>query len=402
MFYCYTMTLSRSAGVLYLEAEELSSKDRDGAEKWGDWALFAAAVLAAIPFVLGNVVICIYRKRRYFRTEGVDLILGSSGAGLIWIMASFVVNQHFKREKMPFKLCPIWTFWLQLCFGFCLWLVCLAMRLHRLFLLCTQQENLSTWAVWLKYVPLLLLPAIIFSAVATKYAVVHYEEDTDTCLIRDNRWKLCSFLVVPPLYFSLIVLLALRLRTQTDFIVSTEFRHTIEYAVLTFVIYLLMGTTYANGKQGLVPGRVFLTFCVCSLVFSHFWVRMGYPVYLCLLKPASAMDSFEEELRMSGARCLETIRMFSLINNRNRTGRVDSMQWPVDGLGLIRAIEGTKKEAAELKAKAKQLEVKKNQVEKQVNLLLAQRSLQLEGDPSTELSEGNFSLEPMLRSPERS
>lgn len=173
--------------------------------------------------------------------------------------------------------------------------------------------------------------------------------DTDTCLIRDNRWKLCSFLVVPPLYFSLIVLLALRLRTQTDFIVSTEFRHTIEYAVLTFVIYLLMGTTYANGKQGLVPGRVFLTFCVCSLVFSHFWVRMGYPVYLCLLKPASAMDSFEEELRMSGARCLETIRMFSLINNRNRTGRVDSMQWPVDGLGLIRAIEGTKKEAAELK-----------------------------------------------------
>lgn len=167
-------TISAAPGPAFVEDAYWRSCERP--ERWQDWLLLAVAIAGAVPFIGGNVVIFLYRRRKFFRTEGVDLILGSSTAGLVWIASQFVVNQHFKRDRGSFfSVCSLWTFWLQMSFGFCLWLTCLALRLYRLYVLATTDKPLSARRTWLLIVPVLLAPTFIVSAVATAYHVSHYK-----------------------------------------------------------------------------------------------------------------------------------------------------------------------------------------------------------------------------------
>ncbi len=145
--------------------------------RFQDWTLLGIALLAAIPFVCGNLVIFWYRKRKYFQAQGVDLVLASSTAGLIWLISAFVVNQHFKRQKGSFfSICPLWSFWLQFTLGFCFWLSLLALRLHHLYLLSAREKQMEALQIWLFYIPLLLTPSIIFSLFATVYDASKYIE----------------------------------------------------------------------------------------------------------------------------------------------------------------------------------------------------------------------------------
>eukprot|EP00249_Psilotum_nudum_P013573 c24403_g1_i2 orf=305-1471(+) len=331
-----------------------------------DWALLGVAILLTIPFVLANGTIFAFRKRRYFQAQGgVDLILGSSVAGLIWIAVNFVINLHFNRKGHFLKDCDLWTFWLQLTFGFCLWLVCVGLRLYRLYILCTRDVYINSFRIWTIQIPLLLSPALIFSLIASQLHVSRLEHLTgssgmlENCEYKDMGWKISTFVILPPLYFSIVVLLLFRLRGMKDYILTTEYRHTTEHSMMAFVIYLLTGVTYISGRQHYVSGRCFLTFCVCYLVFSHFWVRMWWPVYLCLFKGESEMDTFEEELRWCGAECLDKLRtLLSVQSHGGRMIPIPSSQLH-DGDLIMRAIDDALVELAEQKAKVDQLEQKK-------------------------------------------
>lgn len=325
-----------------------------------DWLLLVVATAFAIPFILANCAIILHRKKKYFRAlGGVDLVVGTSAAGIVWIAANFVTNQHFSREGLT-KRCSLWTFWLQLPLGACLWLMLVHLRLYRLYTLCVKNENRQL-RTWLFHLPLLLLPSVVFSLIATLDHASQLDNPDgrkyQDCDIRQD-WKYATYLTVPPLYIFLITVLLYWLRKQTDFLLMSERRHTCESTMMAFIIYLLDPVIFISGKQRNVAGRCFLTFCVCFLVFMDFWVRMRKPVYLCVFRTESEMKRFEDELRWSGAGFFDKVIVAEALRYTSRSISIPSSQLH-DGDRVLRTMNILFSEAAECEEQINLLEQQK-------------------------------------------
>ncbi|MCO5561322.1 hypothetical protein L7F22_014943 [Adiantum nelumboides] len=617
--------------------------DYDSPGRPWDYALLAAAAAASVPFIAANAVIVLHRNRKFFRAQGgACLILTSSIAGLVWIVATFIINFHFPRDHQFLLSCPLWSFWLQLTFGFWFWLACQIVRLLHLYRLCENltsppTRNPSKWrtlvygvvmwffglafaiiatasdamlrrkllkvtaaqnsdylkmskfmeclhedvrdkvevdgpttyadavayargrtkkllkkrqasqgllcavgsksieAVAVKTQPMLeSLPVVQEGALVAKRWSYFYAKDanqgganckraiqingrdkaeeipdletdeemeadssgsmdTDTSwetessysrhadksgivkmavesaivvqlvqslsrkdevvlvveeeqvcfmaheedsqivasskpskevcaswlkvmlvsavvqwVIRhvrgsleeistshgwvrgsdvfvdhvgvysgkgqemfeevprkgtvcancqlQNAWKYCTYIILPLIYFAILVVFLYRARNTKDYMMAIEYSHTCEYSfTVTVVIYLLFGVTVYTESQIKVPGRCFLTFCICFLVFVNFWVRLGWPVYLCLLNKESEMDKFEEELRSYGAECLDNFS--SAVHTFETRGRTSSSLQYNDW--ILRAVAAAKTEALECKERINQLQQRK-------------------------------------------
>ncbi|KAH9318280.1 hypothetical protein KI387_020049, partial [Taxus chinensis] len=166
------------------------------------------------------------------------------------------------------------------------------------------------------------------------------------CLISSSDWKYATYLTVPPLYISLIVLLLFRLRKQTDFLLTSERRHTSESTMMAFMFYLLDAVIFISEKQKNIAGRCFLTFCICWLVFVDFWVRLGKPVCLCLFKPESEMQKFEDELRWCGASFFDKVNVATVLRYTTGNISIPSSQLH-DGDWVLRTMNLLFSEAAE-------------------------------------------------------
>ncbi|MCO5553895.1 hypothetical protein L7F22_007421 [Adiantum nelumboides] len=318
-----------------------------------DYALLAAAAALSVPFIAANAVIVLHRNRKFFRAQGgACLILTSSIAGLIWIVATFIINLHFPRDHPFFLSCPLWSFWLQLTFGFCLWLACQIVRLLHLYRLCENVTspttgNPSKWKT-LVYGVVMWFFGLAFAIIATASDASTPSKKGTVCANCDlqGAWKYCTYIILPLIYFTILVLFLYRARNPKDYMMAIEYSHTCEYSfTVTVVIYLLFGVTVFTESQKKVPGRCFLTFCICFLVFVNFWVRLGWPVYLCLLNKESEMDKFEEELRSYGAECLDNLS--SAVHTFETRGRTSSSLQYNDW--ILRAVAAAKTEALECK-----------------------------------------------------
>lgn len=328
-----------------------------------DWLLLAVATAFAIPFILANCAIILHRKKTYFRAlGGVDLVVGTSASGIVWIAANFVMNQHFPREGLM-KKCSLWTFWLQLPFGACLWLMLLHVRLHRLYTLCVKSAN-KQLRTWLFLLALLLLPSVVFSLIATLYDASSLSKlqggEYPACDIH-HAWKYATYVTLPPFYISLIFVLLYRLRRQTDFLLMSEHRHTCESTMMAFIIYLLDAVIFISEKQQNVAGRCFLTFCVCFLVFMDFWVRMGKPVCLCVFKSESEMKKFEDELRWCGAGFFNKVTFAEALRHTISSISIPSSQLH-DGDWILRTMNILFSEKSECEERINLLEQQKSRL----------------------------------------
>lgn len=330
-----------------------------------DYLLLAAALAASLPFVIANVGVFLHRKRKYFRAQGgAPLILISSTAGLIWIAATFITNMHIPRNHPLLLVCPLWSFWLQLTLGFFLWLACQPLRLLHLHYLCSSACTAQTPSTcsfkWRMLVWALLLwtPGLALTIVATATKASRLGDKWDTCpnCELQSPWNWCTYLILPSIYFTLLVILLIHTKRNKDYLVATEYSRSSEYSlIMALVIYLSYGAAILTKSQGKVAGRCFLTFCVCFVVFINFWVRFGKPVYLCLCKEESEMDSFEEELRSCGADCLDVL---SSGTHHSQTRRRYSTARQL-GDWVLRAMDAAMNEASECKEKISQLELRK-------------------------------------------
>lgn len=356
--------------------------------RW-DYALLAAAVTASVPFIIANVVIFLHRKLRYFQAQGgALLILTSSIAGLIWIVASFIINFHIPRNHPVLRICPLWSFWLQLTFGFWLWFACQIIRLLHLHRLCQNASSAASAYPWIfVYALILWSPGLVFAIIATSLhasALLPSDPNFKTvcknCIILTVGWKYCLYLILPSSYFAILVYFLYRFRKIKDHMMAIEYSHTSEYSlIMAFVIYLLYGATVLSESQKKIPGRCFLTFCICFLVFVNFWVRLGWPVYLCLFKSETEMDDFEEELRSYGTECLDKFSAAAGISQaRGRT--LSSLQcndW------ILRAIGDAMNEASECKERIHQLQQQKLALSAKIALLEGSATPQITSSPAS-------------------
>ncbi|MCO5598350.1 hypothetical protein L7F22_052444 [Adiantum nelumboides] len=136
-----------------------------------DIVVVVLIAVGGAAMLMGNMVILCNRHYRPIKAKSVPLTLLSSVGGLIWIMAALVVNDHFARKphtQTGLDICPLWTYWLQACFGFTLWLNCLTLHLislYRIFV-CEPATRVTRRRFYYLLIPL-LVPAIGFCIVAS-------------------------------------------------------------------------------------------------------------------------------------------------------------------------------------------------------------------------------------------
>ncbi|CAM6110511.1 unnamed protein product [Calypogeia fissa] len=109
-----------------------------------------------------------FRDYPPIRSKSVVTVVSYCG-GLIWVGATFVILDHFKRKRMNtiLGMCSLWMSWLHVTSGVSLWLNCFILRLLNLCLILVMKRCA------IKYdnvaLPVLLSPVIIYSI--TQYSL---------------------------------------------------------------------------------------------------------------------------------------------------------------------------------------------------------------------------------------
>ena len=131
-----------------------------------DYTTVSLIAIGSFLMLLGNITIFVNRRFPPIKTKSVPITLLSSAGGLIFILSTLIVNEHFKRRKNSIlSLCSLWTYWLDACFGFALWLNCLTLHLIRLYriFVCKRSVHKHGYALLFP----LLLPAVAFCIVGS-------------------------------------------------------------------------------------------------------------------------------------------------------------------------------------------------------------------------------------------
>jgi hypothetical protein len=237
--------------------------------------------LGCIPFVAANVVMLCNLKYQPIRQKNVDLTVASSAGGLIWLIATIIINRHFGPIKVGGSaICLLWDFWLQGALGFALWLNCLNVHLYSLHrILVLKHKNFKYWLL-----PLLImeLPMLAFCIAGSIFHASRRNESNTDCSV--VTWWAVVYALLLLLYFFLFVFLAFRLRkVRTHY---NEFGIIRKGGVIAMFLYLLSLVYLATDGNKKVVGRCFLTFSVATAVFYYFWARNATVVYAVLFNKA--------------------------------------------------------------------------------------------------------------------
>lgn len=252
------------------------------------WDLLVTGIigLACIPFILGNGVLLYNRKYRPIKSKNVNLTVLSSVGGLIWMGATIVAHGHVRRDKNSiWAICPLWSFWLQACFGFCLWLNCMNVHLIVLFYIFILKKAAGGMKFNFTRLAGLLLPTIVFCIVASAtqsskfkpYETPAPPPGPEGYCKLNISWALglISLLV---LYFLIFLGLAFKLRSKA-MVQYNEFRIIRNGGVMSAFQFLLFLVTMQTRAYHQVVGRSFLSLSVSSVVFYFFWARNGEVIY---------------------------------------------------------------------------------------------------------------------------
>ncbi|GLJ54202.1 hypothetical protein SUGI_1162060 [Cryptomeria japonica] len=277
---------------------------------WRFWDFFVTAVIciACIPFILGNIVLLCNRHYRPIKTKSVHLTVLSSVGGLICIVATIVVNNPGRKQDSIWAFCTLWTFWLQACFGFSLWLNCLNVRLivlHSIFNLKRGAKSMKSNLIKLVG---LLSPTIILCICASVMHSIRFKpvqapsapqnvfptpQNEGNCSFTHKYWSIAmhSLLI---LYYLIFIVLSFMLRgAMAQF---NEFRLIRNGGVMLLFLYLLSLVTLQTQAYLVVVGRSFLCLSVASAIFYYFWARNGEVIYNVIFTKEEYARQFNDEM----------------------------------------------------------------------------------------------------------
>ncbi|KAL2650693.1 hypothetical protein R1flu_018821 [Riccia fluitans] len=278
--------------------EDTKSPTNPPGQPW-DYVIVGLISVGLIPFIAANLVMIINRNYLPIKTKSVDLTVISSLGGIIWLGATVVVNNHFGREKGTlWTVCSLWTFWLQACFGFALWLNCLILRLINLYFILILRRGSVKW-VSLALLAL-LSPIITLCIFASAFGASRFKKNEDqegSKVLGDckfNRGWSIGLLLTFPLYFCIFVGLGILLRNVRP--LYNEFRLIMNGGVLSAFLYLLTLVTVSTKVHQEVTGRCFLLLAVAGLVFYYFYARNAEAVYNCVFNRQEYLEIFRAQL----------------------------------------------------------------------------------------------------------
>lgn len=273
------------------------------------WDFLVTGIIgfACIPFISGIVVLLCNRKYRPIKSKNVNLTVLSSVGGLIWVGATIIVNGHLTRdENSIWAFCVLWSFWLQACFGFCLWLNCMNVHLIVLYYIFILKKAAGGMKSNMIRLGGLLLPTIVFCICATAKHASRFEQYSKVrpptsppgpqgdCKLKQS-WGL-GLLSLLVLYVLIFLGLAFKLRSKA-MAQYNEFRIIRNGGVISvfqFLLYLVIMQTRANYD---VVGRSFLSLSISSAVFYYFWARNGEVIYNVIFHKEKYALKFNADLQ---------------------------------------------------------------------------------------------------------
>ncbi|XP_024535045.1 uncharacterized protein LOC9657419 [Selaginella moellendorffii] len=262
-----------------------------------DYVVVSVIAVGCVIHIAGNTILIRRRDYKPIHARGVWLTSLSSVGGLIWVLATVVVMKHFPRvNKRPFNICSLWTFWLQACFGFALWLNCLTVRMGQLYLVTIRKMRvLRQDRLKLTVLPLVVLlsPTIVISTFASAKGAVKYCPDLQDCVVHQKAFAIVTICMLP-LYSLIFFWFAFQLRN----IMSqwNEFRQIRIGGIMSFFLFLLSVVTLAAKTYCNPRGRAFLSLAVAGAVFYYFWARNWEVIYNVICNEEEYFRNFANDL----------------------------------------------------------------------------------------------------------
>ncbi|MCO5605377.1 hypothetical protein L7F22_059560 [Adiantum nelumboides] len=264
-----------------------------------DKVVVVLIAVGGAAMLMGNMVILCNRHYRPIKAKSVPLTLLSSVGGLIWIMAALVVNDHFPRQpNTGLDICLLWTYWLQACFGFTLWLNCLTLHLislYRIFV-CEPVTRVTRRGFYYFLIPL-LVPAIGFCIVASAKGQIKFKRESRDCQFRRGTFWAFGLIALLVLYFLVFLGFAFKIRKTVSPL--NEYRLIRRGGILSLFLFLLSLVTLGTHTYKKPVGRCLLSAAVASTIFYYFWARNGVVIFNVLFHKEEYLTKFNAELRRS-------------------------------------------------------------------------------------------------------
>ncbi|BBM97432.1 hypothetical protein MPTK1_1g05640 [Marchantia polymorpha subsp. ruderalis] len=256
-----------------------------------DYITVGVISLGLIPFIAGNVVMVKNKDYLPIKTKSVELTVVSSIGGVIWLLSCLVVNNHFGRPKDTiWSVCSLWTFWMQACFGFALWLNCLILRLINLYFILVLRRPVVKWST--VAVLMLLSPIIVFSICASALHASSFKPASGNCSV-GRGWSI-GLLIIIPFYFCCFLGLGILLRNVRS--IFNEYRLIVNGGMLALFFFLLTLVTIQTKVYQEPAGRCFLVLAVSGTVFYYFFARNWEALYHSVFNREEYLERFLAQL----------------------------------------------------------------------------------------------------------
>ncbi|KJE93460.1 hypothetical protein CAOG_04248 [Capsaspora owczarzaki ATCC 30864] len=265
-----------------------------------EWVVIGIAIVNFIVNASVAAYLLYWRNWPPIRAKQLDLFLLSAFAGWSWLLGAMSVMRLIPQVGAMLA-CNFWTFWYQFLFGSLLWIVCIIMRMYRLYVILVASrmrmsiaKNPRLW-IYIRLVAL-CIPYITFAIIATAVDANGAKPQPTTdgymqelCSLRS--WALYVLFMLTTCYLAVCAFFIYKLRNIRKFL--NEYRESkIAFGciVFLFIVYIVI---HVGSYQRQVWGRVLATCLILVTINVAYWVFVGRIVYGRWFNPEEFLAEFQ-------------------------------------------------------------------------------------------------------------
>lgn len=325
-----------------LPSDPAIAMDRTGPP---DYAITAITGFTSLILLIASVFVIYARNYEPVKNKQVHILLPSVYSGIIFILSSLVVNNHYTRDADSFwGLCVFWAFWVNLVLGLGPWLSCLVIRPFRLLYTFKYRKAVTPKRAFFM-LSIMNIPYLIYAVFAQAFNGWVYKEDKRICQSAEVGWTagILTIIVVYILTYLIVSILLYKVKSNSKFADYLEhyyyefpiIRLGIIIAILLAVANLIIWAikqAYEVSNDVRVWGRFFQTLTGVFAVSFFFFVPMSKPLWKWLFsrdayleryrdsmthaRRSAAASAVESAVASGAAQCMqETPREMSVQNN---------------------------------------------------------------------------------------
>jgi hypothetical protein len=262
--------------------------------QWQDYLVVAITALCSLVLLICAIILIFIRNYEPIKNKQIHIILPSTFSGIIFMLSSLVVNNHFIRAQDSFwALCVFWTFWINLTLGLAPWLSCLILRPFRLLYIFRFRKAIKPLKTML-ILGIMITPWIIFSTFAQIFNGWAYNTQKMICENNGIGWTIGIFFGIGLYILTYLIVTGLLYKIRKDQRFEKYLsQYYYEFPIIKIGVIIVLVMTVANAvvwivKQALLDnvsndakawGRLLLTLTSVFMVTFFFFATVAKPMF---------------------------------------------------------------------------------------------------------------------------